>query len=75
MYEDKDPWPIKCPECHEEFVAEVGRIKAGERIKCPGVDCTLSVWYPAEQFRLMLAEAEAGIFDPWRDMIRLQKSP
>jgi hypothetical protein len=73
MYQDKDLWPVKCPECHEEFVAEVGRMKAGEQLRCPAKYCALSFWYPTRQFLLTLAEAEAGRIDPWRDMIRLQK--
>jgi hypothetical protein len=28
MYDDKDPWPFKCPECGEEFTKEIGWLKA-----------------------------------------------
>ena len=73
MYKDKDLWPVKCPECHEEFVAEVGRMKAGEKLKCPAKYCAVNFWYPTKQFLLTLAEADAGRLDPWRDMICLQK--
>jgi hypothetical protein len=38
MYEDDDLWPIKCPECGNEFLEKVSRIKTGERIKCPTVN-------------------------------------
>jgi len=41
MYEDKDPWPFKCPECGEEFTEEIGGLKAQTgyeiSVKCPGI--------------------------------------
>jgi len=75
MYEDDDLWPLKCPECLEEFSEKIGRIKTGERIKCPGADCTISVRYPPEQFKLMIAQAKAGFLDPWGSMIRPKEPP
>jgi len=27
MYEDHDTWPLKCPECGEEFTEKIGRLK------------------------------------------------
>lgn len=76
MYEDKDPWPFKCPQCGEEFTEEIGRLKAQARgknisAKCPGIigvgpiRCPITVRYSAEQFLLKLAEAKAGRFDPF----------
>jgi hypothetical protein len=73
MYEDNDLWPIKCPECGNEFLEKVSRVNTGERIKCPSVDCSTGVWHPPEQFKLALAQANAGIFDPYGNMLRLQK--
>jgi hypothetical protein len=73
MYEDGDLWPIKCFECKEEFFEEVGRIKTGERIKCPGINCTVSIRYPPKQFELTVAQRNAGVFDPFRDMLILKK--
>ena len=31
MYEDKDPWPFRCPQCGNEFTEEIGRLKANPR--------------------------------------------
>ena len=53
MYEDDDLWPIKCPECLEEFVEKIGRMKAGEKSRCPG--CSLNLRHPTEEFLLALA--------------------
>ena len=39
MYEDKDPWPFRCPQCGNEFTEEIGRLKAqtpNVEVKCPG---------------------------------------
>jgi hypothetical protein len=76
MYEDKDPWPFKCPECGEEFTEEIGGLKAQTgyeiSVKCPGIVsqpgrilCPNTLRYSAEEFRLALAEAKAGRFDPF----------
>ena len=77
MYEDKDLWPFKCPECGEEFTEEIGWLKAQTQniaIKCPGILdplgpilCPVTVRYSAEDFRLALAEAQAGRRDPFRE--------
>jgi hypothetical protein len=32
MYEDKDPWPLKCPECGEEFTKEIGWLKTHSEV-------------------------------------------
>jgi DNA-directed RNA polymerase subunit RPC12/RpoP len=71
MYEDSDPWPIKCTECGKEFVTEVRSVKSGLKVPCPL--CGFKMWYPEKQFELALAQAQAGIRDPWRNMWRLQK--
>jgi hypothetical protein len=85
MYEDKDFWPFKCPQCGEEFMKEVGWLKTQARgthlsVKCPGIVnrlgpilCPTTLRYGAEEFRLILAEAQAGRFDPWRSMVRVNK--
>jgi hypothetical protein len=77
MYEDKDPWPFKCPQCGEEFTKEIGRLKTQAQgheisVKCPGILkdlgpflCPVTIRYSAEEFRLALAEAKAGRFDPF----------
>jgi hypothetical protein len=71
MYEDEDLWPIKCPECLDEFTEQIGRMKAGQQSRCPG--CSLNLRHPKEEFALTLAEAKAGRLDPWGNMLRLQK--
>jgi hypothetical protein len=76
MYEDKDPWPFKCPECGEEFTKEIGWLKTQDpsiNVKCPGIispigpiPCSQTLRYRAEEFSLALAEAKAGRYDPFR---------
>jgi hypothetical protein len=76
MYEDKDLWPFKCPECGEEFTKEIGWLKTQTpniEIKCPGIlntlgpiPCPQTLRYRAEEFRLALSEATAGRYDPFR---------
>jgi hypothetical protein len=86
MYEDKDFWPFKCPQCGEEFKKEIGWLKAQPNddfslsVRCPGIInrlgpvlCPNTLKYGAEEFRFMLAEAKAARFDPWRSMIRVNK--
>ncbi|WP_298884151.1 hypothetical protein [uncultured Bradyrhizobium sp.] len=85
MYDDQDFWPFKCPRCGEEFKKEVGWLKARAKglhidIKCPGIVsrlgpilCANTLRYDAVEFRSLLVEAKAGRFDPWRDMIRVNK--
>lgn len=85
MYEDKDFWPFKCPQCGEEFNKEIGWLKAHAKgfqldIKCPGIInrlgpilCPNTLRYDTKEFRLILAEAKAGRFDPWRNMVRVNK--
>ncbi len=71
MYEDKDLWPFKCPQCLKEFTEEIGRLKANPAVICP--DCGLRQTDHHKQFGLALAEAQAGRLDPWRDMLTLTK--
>jgi hypothetical protein len=71
VYEDKDFWPIKCPDCLNEFTEEIGRMKAGAEIRYP--DCKIILTDPAKQFLVHLAKARNGELDPWGHMIRLQK--
>lgn len=70
MYEDKDLWPLKCPQCGEEFTKEIGWLKANSSVKCPGIinpvgpiPCPVTLTVSAEEFRLALAEAKAGRYD------------
>jgi integrase len=67
MYEDKDPWPFKCPECGEEFTKEIGWLKTHTEVKCPGVLntlgpilCPITITYRTEQFCLDVAEAKGA---------------
>jgi hypothetical protein len=80
MYEEKDTWPFKCPECGEEFAKEIGWLKAQYptiSIKCPGVInelgpicCPQTLMYRAEEFSSALIEAKAGRYDPWSVWVR-----
>ncbi len=73
MYEDQDLWPLKCPECGEEFTKEIGWLKAHSEVKCPGIlnrigpiPCPVTLTYRTEQFCLDVAKAKAGHLDPFR---------
>jgi hypothetical protein len=73
MYEDNDPWPLKCPECGEEFTKKIGWLKTHFAVKCPGVLnptgpilCPVTVTYRTEQFCLDVAEAKTRGIDPFR---------
>jgi hypothetical protein len=79
MYQDKDPWPFKCPECGEEFTEEIGRLKAqfpgDPEVSCPRilnpvgpVPCPVTLTMSAEEFRSALAQAQAGRYDPFEDV-------
>jgi hypothetical protein len=74
MYEDEDLWPLKCPECGEEFTEKIGRLKTNLSAKCPGIKnpigpipCPMTVTVSAEELGLALAEAKAGRYDPFRN--------
>jgi hypothetical protein len=85
MYEDKDPWPFKCPECGEEFTEQIGRLKAQTptiAVKCPGIlnpigpiPCPITLRYSAEDFRLALAKVTAGQQDPFGATWVLKQRP
>jgi hypothetical protein len=71
MYEDKDPWPIKCSYCLNEFTKEIAWMKAGGEVRCP--ECKTVLTDHAKEFVVYLAKARNGEFDPWGHMVRLQK--
>lgn len=81
MYEDQDLWPIKCPYCGEEFTEKIGRLKANFSVKCPAVTlpgpvpCPTTINMRDEEFRLMLAEAQAGRHDPFRHIWTRKQRP
>ena len=71
MYEDKDPWPIRCSECGEEFTEEIGWMKTAIVYRCPV--CGARFHHPTEQFLMALAEAREGRLNPWGGMLRISK--
>jgi hypothetical protein len=71
MYESEDLWPIKCPKCSREFTDFISRMEKGEKSRCPS--CSLHLTHSREQFAVVLAQARAGAFNPWRDMISLER--
>jgi hypothetical protein len=71
MYEDDEVWPLKCPRCLREFTEKVESLKTGPRLQCP--DCGLGFTFSAEEFRTALAEARAGRYDPWREMVKITR--
>jgi hypothetical protein len=44
---------------------------ANENSRCPS--CSLKLTRSREQFAIVLTQARAGAFNPWRDMMRLEK--
>jgi DNA-directed RNA polymerase subunit RPC12/RpoP len=71
MYTSEDLWPIKCPKCFHEFTETIGQMTANENSRCPS--CSLKLTRSREQFAIVLTQARAGAFNPWRDMMRLEK--
>jgi hypothetical protein len=85
LYEDRDLWPFKCPECGEEFATEIGWLKSQRRvieIKCPGIlnpvgpiSCPRTLHYRATEFRLVLGQAKAGRYDPYEQTWTRKQRP
>jgi hypothetical protein len=74
MYEDEDPWPIKCPSCGHEFIQKIGWMKTAVSYRCPGPDgCGIIIRHPTEQFILALSEARHGKLNPWGNMLRIRE--
>ena len=68
MYEDNYPWPIKCGTCLNEFSQEIGRMKAGEELRCPS--CKVQFVYSVKEFEREVAETFKLGLDPYRNMAR-----
>jgi hypothetical protein len=70
---------IQVPECGEEFAKEIGWLKAQTpkiKVKCPAIlnplgpiPCPITIDASTEEFRLMLAEAKAGRYDPFESSV------
>lgn len=71
MFEDNEPWPIKCVSCAKEFEQPVRWLKGNNAVRCPL--CKATNQYSNEEFLVALAEAKRGLFDPYGDMVRLYK--
>ena len=71
MFEDNEPWPIKCVSCAKEFEQPVRWLKGNNAVRCPL--CKVTNKYSNEEFLVALAEAKRGLFDPYGDMVRLYK--
>ena len=46
-------------------------MKTGKEIRCP--ECATRITCETEQFRLFLAQAKTGVFDPGRGMRPVEK--
>ena len=71
MYDTKDLWPLKCPKCFHEFTENIGHMEVGEKSRCPS--CSFNLMHSREQFLLVLRQARAGTFNPWREMISIER--
>jgi len=60
-YKGEDLWPIQCPHCPNEFYEQIGRLKNGGIVECPG--CGGNTFYQPDKFARMLDKAEKGIGD------------
>jgi hypothetical protein len=65
LYEDRHPWPIKCPACRNEFVEQIGRLTLHKLARCPQADCQSIVEIDPD-FRTAVREAKAGAYNPFR---------
>jgi len=71
MFEkDTDQFPIKCPNCHEEFFEKLGRIQAGLDSRCP--DCQLRITHQAHQVDRILERGSQERVDYLRKFLRLK---
>jgi hypothetical protein len=82
MYEDQDLWPLKCPECGEEFTKEIGWLKAHTTVRCPGVidplgpiPCPITLTYRTDEFCIEVAEAKARKLDIFWHVWTIKKRP
>lgn len=73
MFEkDDDDFPIKCPNCFEEFYEKVGRIKTRLDAHCPNPQCRLRITYGAEQLNGIFQDCTEGVKHYLRHFIRLK---
>lgn len=70
MFEDGDLWPFSCPQCGEEFVVQIGKLKSGKMPRCAWCQARLPI--TVEMFTAALAKARAGEFNPWAPMTRIR---
>jgi DNA-directed RNA polymerase subunit RPC12/RpoP len=61
MYDEKTPWPLKCPDCLHEFEEKVGWLKTSSEIRCPA--CKVALQYEPKEFLRALNKARPGIYD------------
>ena len=66
MYEDKDPWPFKCPRCKQEFTEPIGTLKTQAIVRCPGPGCSMRFQMSPDEFSVALDKARSGEYDPFR---------
>ena len=74
LYEDRHPWPIKCPDCSSEFVEQIGRLRSKSLVRCPSPDCQSFVDM-GPRFRTALRDAKAGAYNPFTDVWTLASRP
>ena len=74
LYEDRHPWPIKCPDCSSEFVEQIGRLRSKSLVRCPSPDCQSFVDM-GPRFRAALRDAKAGAYNPFTDIWTFASRP
>ncbi len=63
MYEDHELFPLRCSQCGHKFKQQVGRLKAGTDLWCPGPGCGVRLKYEAAEFLRALGQARRGLYD------------
>ena len=64
LYDDRHPWPLRCPHCSAKFVEQIKRLSRRNVIRCPLPECH-SVVEPDPNFPAALSRARSGSYDPF----------
>ena len=59
---DTDLFPLACPQCGHKFREQVGRLRAGADLWCPGLGCGVHLKYEATVFLQALGRARRGLY-------------
>jgi hypothetical protein len=63
VYKDTDFFPLVCPQRGNKFKEQVGQLKAGADLWCPGLGCGVRLKYEVTEFLRVLGKARRGLYD------------